>query len=166
MYRHDADALRREIERLLRDYPELADDEVLRADMLDGSTEIGDILTSLVRTNQDALALKEGTKARLDELKARGDRFTKRTEFVRALIFKIMETARLKKLELPEATLSIRNNPQQIVGDPDAAALPDDLCRIKREPDKKKIRDALLAGQDVPGCTLSNAPPSLMIGVK
>lgn len=166
MYRHDADALRREIERLLLGFPELADDEVLRADMLDGSTEIGDILTSLIHTIQDAVALKEGTWARLDELKARGERFARRTEFVRALIFKIMETARLKKLELPEATLSIRNNPQQIVGDIDADALPDELCRIKREPDKKKIRDALLAGQQVPGCALSNAPPSLMIGTK
>jgi hypothetical protein len=166
MYRHDADALRREIERLLLDYPELADDDVLRADMLDGSTDIGDILTSLIHTIQDTTALKEGTEARLDELKARGERFTKRTKFVRALIFKIMETAKLKKLELPEATLSIRNNPQQIVGDPDAAALPDELVRIKREPDKQKIREALLAGQEVPGCALSNAPPSLMIGVK
>jgi hypothetical protein len=165
MYRHDADALRRTIERLLLDYPELADDEVLRADMLDGSTDIGDILTSLIHTIQDATALKEGTKARLDELKARGERFTRRTEFVRALIFKIMETARLKKLELAEATLSIRNNPQQVIGE-DVDALPDALCRIKREPDKKKIRDTLLAGEAVPGWTLSNAPPSLMIGTK
>jgi hypothetical protein len=166
MYRHDADALRREIERLLLEYPELVDDEVLRADMLDGSTDIGDILTSLIHTIQDATALEEGTRARLVELKLRGQRFTMRVEFVRALIFKIMETAQLKKLELSEATLLIRANPQQIVGELDAAMLPDELCRIKREPDKAKIRARLLEGGEVPGCMLSNAPPSLMVRVK
>jgi hypothetical protein len=166
MYRHNADALRREIERLLLEYPELADDEVLRADMLDGSTDIGDILLSLIHTIQDATALKEGTQARIDELKARGERFAMRQDFVRGLIFKIMETAQLKKVELSEATLLIRANPQQLVGDIDVNALPDELCRIKREPDKAKIKAALLAGQTVPFCQLSNAPPSLMVKVK
>jgi hypothetical protein len=166
MYRHNADALRREIERLLLEYPELADDEVLRADMLDGSTDIGDILLSLIHTIQDAAALKEGTQARIDELKTRGERFTMRLEFVRSLIFKIMETAQLKKVELSEATLLIRANPQHLVGELDASTLPDDLCRIKREPDKTKIRAALLEGREVPGFMLSNAPPSLMVKVK
>ena len=164
--KHDADALRLEIERLLLEYPDLADDEVLRADMLDGETQITDILTHLVRVQEDTKALRDGTKQRLDELKMRGERFGYRIDFVRALVFKIMETAQLKKLELPEATLSIRNNPQQIVGDPDLDALPDELCRIKREANRTAIKEALLAGQQVPGCVLGNAPPSLMVRVK
>lgn len=166
MYQHDADGLRLEIERLLWGFPELADDEILRADMLDGSTNISEVLTTLVRGIEDAKALKSGTQERLEELKSRGERFALRIDFLRALIQKILDAADLRKIELAEATLALRNNPPQIVGSPIADQLPDDLCRIKREPDKTKIKQALLDGRDVPGCVLGNAPPSVMVKIK
>lgn len=166
MRERDADQLQIEIEALIRQYPEIAEDEILRADMLDGETSISDVITSLIRLGEDARAMRDGTKERLEELKARGERFGRRIDFARALIFKILETANLRKVELPEATVYLRNNPPQLVGEVDGDKLPDDLVKIERKPDKKKIKEALQAGLTLEGLALSNSPPSVVVTVK
>jgi hypothetical protein len=166
MLEAQVNTLRLQIEALLREYPELADDEFLRADMLEGETGINDVLTAIHRMIEDSKALREGTQPRINDLIARAQRFQKRMDFGRDLISKILEAASLKKLELPEVTLSLRNNPQQLVGDPNPMMLPDDLVKIARIADRKKIREALVQGQTVEGCSLSNAPPTLMIRIK
>ena len=81
-------------------------------------------------------------------------------------MLRILQAAELKKVELPEATLSQRNSPPQLVGNVDPELLPDDLCRIKREPNKTAIKEALLKGDLVPGMYLSNSPPSLTISTR
>lgn len=166
MLEQQADTLRQQIEAILREYPDLADDEILRADMLEGETDIRELVTSVNRMIEDAKALREGTQARLDDLLARKGRFQQRVDFGRDLILKILEAAQIRKLELPEVTASIKNNPQQLIGDPDVNALPDELVKVTRSPDKTKIKDALVRGLVVPGFTLSNAPPSLTLRVK
>lgn len=166
MREQDVDLLRIEIEALIRQYPEMQDDEILRADMLDGETSISDVITWLIRMGEDARALRDGTKERLDELKARGERFGRRIDFARALIFKILEASNLRKVELPEATVYLRNNPPQLVGEVDGDKLPDELVKIERKPDKKKIKEALQAGLTLEGLALSNSPPSIVVTVK
>src|SRR5215471_9400265 len=99
------DALRIAIESLIRQYPEITEDEILRADMLDGETNLPEIITSLIRLGEDARTMRNATQERLDDLKKRGERFGRRIEFTRALIFKILEAANLKKVELPEGTV-------------------------------------------------------------
>lgn len=165
-FENDADRLRTEIEYLLSQYPELADDDVLRADMLDGSTDIREILTGLHRTYEDTKALIDGTAGRLEDLAARRARFRQRNEFIRDLMQRILESAQIRKIELPEVTLSMKNNPQQLIGTLAPEDLPDDLVKVTRAPDKTKIREALIAGREVPGVFLSNAPPSLTVRVK
>ncbi|WP_445215491.1 siphovirus Gp157 family protein [Bradyrhizobium sp. Pa8] len=162
----EADALRLEIEKLIRDYPEIAEDEVLRADMLDAETSLADVLTALIRLGEDARTLRDATKTQQENLKARADRFGRRLEFSRALMLSILNAAALRKVELPEATLYLRNNPQQLVGEPDADALPDEFVKIKRTADRAAIKTALQAGRELPGLQLSNAPPSIMVMVK
>jgi hypothetical protein len=166
MREQDADALRQEIENLIRTYPEIAEDEVLRADMLDGETSITDVLTDLIRMGEDARALRDATKQQQTNLKARAERFDRRLEFTRALMMSILAAADLRKIELAEATIYLRNNPQQIIGEPDPAKLPDELCRIKREPDKAAIKEAMKAGTVIEGLVLSNSPPSVVVTVK
>jgi hypothetical protein len=158
--------LRIQIEALLRDYPELATDDFLRADMLEGETDLGEIITSINRMIEDAKALRDGTQGRLDDLLTRRTRFQKRVDFGRDLILKIMEAGQIKKLELPEVTASLKNNPRQLVGDPDPDTLPMEFIKITRTVDRKAIREALEKGQDVFGCFLSNAPPSLTLRPK
>jgi Siphovirus Gp157 len=143
----EAEALRLEIENLIRAFPEIAEDEILRADMLSGETSIDEVITDLIRMEEDARALRDGTNARLMDLKARVERFGRRIEFTRALMAAILNSAGLKKKELPEATVYLRNNAPSLLGFPDGDKLPDDLVKIERKPDKAKIREALQAGR-------------------
>jgi hypothetical protein len=166
MLNQQTNQLRQHIELLMREYPELADDEFLRADMIEGTTDINEVLTSIVRMMDDARALRDGTKDRLAELKSRKERMEMRVEFGRHLILKILDAAHLHKVELPDATLSLRHNPPQLVGDPDPNELPDELVKIKREANKAKIREWLESGRDVPGVVLGNAAPTLLMRVK
>jgi hypothetical protein len=159
------DLLRLEIETLRRQH-DLDDDEDLRADMLEAETSLNDQLLLLARGLDDAKGLVEGTASRLAELSARKARFERRIEFFRELIAKLMESAGTRKIELPEVTLSMRNNPQRVVGDPDPDMLPDDLVKIVRTVSKTRIKEAIEQGREVPGCFLSNAPPSLVVRVK
>jgi hypothetical protein len=48
----------------------------------------------------------------------------------------------------------------------DEKALPDGFWRIKREPDKAYIKSRLVRGDDIPGASLRQAPPSLVITSK
>lgn len=154
------------IERLITKFPEIAEDEVLRADMLEGETSISDVLTELIRVGEEARAFRDATKQQQENLKARADRYGRRLEFTREFMADILDAANLRKWELPEGTVFLRNNPQQLVGEPDAAALPDDLVKIERKPDKTKIKEALKAGRVLDGLQLSNAAPSVVVTVK
>jgi hypothetical protein len=166
MREQDADALRLEIQNLVREYPEIAEDEVLRADMLDGETSFSDVLTDLIRIGEDARAMRDATKARQDDLKARADRFGRRIEWTRRLMLAILDAAQLRKIELPEGTVYLKNNAPQIVGEVDGDKLPDDLVKIERKPDRTKIKEALKAGQAIEGLALSNSPPSIVVMVR
>ena len=166
MLRQQAERLQQEISNLYLQFPELrGDDEMLRIDTLEGVTDLHELASLIVCAVGDARTLYDGTDLRLAELKARRDRFEMRGEFLRALLLKIMQHAEIKKLELPIATLSVRQGSQQLRGEI-SDELPDDLCRITREPNKVKIKELLVSGAAVPGFTLSNAPPSLAVHVK
>lgn len=158
--------IRQSIENLKVSHPALMEDDESWVMSLESETNLHDFLTNIVRRIEDTKALVIGTQDRFEELKSRKDRFETRIEALRALAFKMMVSADLAKLELPEATLSLRASSQQLVGDADPVALPDCLCKISRNLDRTKIKDALKTGQPVPGFSLSNSPPSLTIRVK
>jgi hypothetical protein len=157
----DPRAIQHEIHNLLATNPELAEDDQLRADMVEGETDAFDFLSMLTRKIGENTSLAVGTDLYISTLKERNERIYRRIEAFRALAFKIMCAADLKKAELPEATLSIRSGAPRVIIT-DEAALPDSACRIKREPDKTKIKELLQDGS-VPGAVLSNAEPVLSI---
>ena len=162
----DPTIIRRQIENLKVSHPALIEDDEAWQMSLESETDINDLLTTIVRRIEDTKALVIGTKDRFEELKSRKDRFEHRIEALRELAFKVMQTAELAKLELPECTLSLRAGQQQLVGEFDPNALPDELCKISRAIDRTAVKDALKAGQTVPGYELSNSPPSLTIRIK
>jgi hypothetical protein len=163
--RLDPAIIKHQVAQLLATYPELVDDEVLQLDMLEGSTDLVEFMRVLERRRQDAVTLSEAVAMNIDALAARRARFERRQEVVRQLMFQLLQLAHLKKLELPEATVSMRAGvPKVIVTD--EAAVPDEFCRIKREPDKGKIKAALAELKPVPGATLSNAEDVISIRVK
>lgn len=144
-------------------FPDLADDEDGWSITIESETELDDMLTKLIRMISDTNALGEGTQARVDELTARRNRFKRRIEAYRSLIFKLMQAAELTKRELPEATLSIRAGTQKVII-ADESLIPVTLC--ESTPNKTKIKEALTNGESVPGASLSNAEPTLSVRVK
>jgi hypothetical protein len=162
----DPTVIRRQIENLKVSFPDLAGDDESWQMSLESETDLAELLTNLVRKIDDAKALVIGTKDRFEELEQRKARFEHRIDALRQLAFKLMQSAEVTKLELPEATLSLRNGAQQLVGEADATTLPDELCKISRNPDRTKIKEALKAGQTVPGFSTVERTPSLSIRIK
>lgn len=160
----DPAILEREIQSLIAAYPELAEDEELRASMVEGSTEAFDVLARCVAHEAEAKAMSTALASRMDDLKIRVSRFEKRRDAMRDLIFRIMSAADLRKAELPEATLSIRPGVAKVIVE-NEGDLPDDFWRVTRSVDKAAIRDALKAGKFVPGATMSNGEETLSIRV-
>lgn len=158
--------IRQQIENLKLAYPGLVDDDEAWQLSLESETDLHDVLARIVWQIDDAKALVVGMKDRFDDLKKRKERFENRVEAFRELAFKIMQSANIAKVELPEATLSLRAGAQQIVGEADPATLPDDLCKVSRDLDRTAIKEALKSGRVIPGFELSNSPPSLSIRVK
>ena len=158
--------IRQQIENLKVLHPALTEDDEAWQMSLESETDMLALLTTIVRRIEDTKALVIGTKDRFEELKARKDRFEHRIEALRELAFKLMSAAELARLELPECTLSLRAGTQQLVGEADPNELPDSLVKISRAVDRTAVKDAIKSGQDVPGFTLSNSPPSLTIRIK
>lgn len=158
--------VRQQIENLRVAHPELIDDDESWLLAIESETDLDAVLTKIVREIEDTKALEAGTKERLEELKGRKDRFGRRIESLRGIAFKVMETAGIDGKILPEATISIRKGQPQLVGEADASSLPDELCKISRDVDRTKVKEALKAGKTVPGFSLSNSTPSLTIRIK
>jgi hypothetical protein len=161
----DVEIIRKQINDLLLAAPELAEDDILRADMIEAETNAIDFLRRLERNRQVALATIEALRQWVDTIMERSKRFDAREHAIRTLMFKVLQTANLQKIELPEATLSIRAGmPKVIIVE--ESEIPNYYVRIKREPNKILIGAALKAGTNVPGATLSNAEPTLAIRTK
>lgn len=163
--RLDPNTVRQQITTLLLKYPELQEDDILRADMIEGETETYDLLSQIVRKIGDAQALAEGTKQYIQQLTERKARIERREESLRLLAFNIMQSGEIKKAELPEGTLSIRNGTPKVIIT-DEKALPDAFLNFVATPSKTTIKEAIGRGESVPGACLSNAEPCLMLKVK
>jgi hypothetical protein len=159
------EVVKAQIAGLLVRHPELQDDEEALQLSLDSETDATALLGQIVAKLQESKALSNGTANWISDLRARQDRYDRRQEALRALAFRIMEIAGLKKLELPLATLAIAaGRPKVVITD--AAALPAVYVRTVREPAKVLIADTIKSGHAVPGAELSNAEPVLSIHVK
>jgi Siphovirus Gp157. len=161
----DVEYLKQAIDGLLAQCPEITDDEILREDMLVGTTEIEDVFGAILSSLREDDMTVAGIDKIAADLEVRKARAVKRHEAKRNLLAGLMERANLKKLTLPEATLSMSwRQPAPIVVD--EAALPDDLVKIVRKPDMAAIRKWTETGEIPPGVNMSNGMNVLTIRVK
>jgi hypothetical protein len=156
------DQARRDLASLLSLHPELEEDDVLRQDMIEAETGALELIDKLVETERQSKYLIEGIGEAIHHFQRRRERFEARRAALRKYIMQIMESANLKKVERPAATVSISAGRQKVVIT-DEDALPEDCVRIKREPDKTRIGSLLHRGGYVPGAALSNAEQVLRI---
>jgi hypothetical protein len=132
-------------------------DEELFADMMEGETDVHGYVQKLHDSRSEDQERIVGLKARMEELTARRRRYEAREAATKAAIGKVLRVARLPKIELPECTYSVRDgNPVLRVVDPEA--VPDELQRIKREPDKPAINKQFDGAAELPNWLVREPP--------
>lgn len=150
---------------LLTAYPELAEDEDLRADVLEGETDAHRLVSVMVRRRREALALASAGKEIRSEQSERISRFERQADGYAALIKSLMLAADLPKIILPEATVSI-TKARTTVEITDENELPQGFVEIRRVPKKTEIKAALEAGDEIPGARLGLSEEGLMVRTK
>lgn len=143
-------------------FPELADDEQLRADVAEGETELASVMRRLLRAKQDADALAKGAREAAQDTTLRARRFEDRADKLKAVMLAVMDAGNFRKLELPFATFSA-TDPKPVVEILSVDDLPQGFTRTKVEADKRELLKALMAGEDIPGARLELGAPSLTI---
>lgn len=148
----DVQLVELELQRLLEEYPELAEDEDLRADMVEGSTAAYDVLDRILTRMREAEGEQEAYEERANRIQARSTAAEKRARAMRRLALRLMTAGDLRSVKLPEGTLS-RVKGRESVEIQDEAALPEWAFTVKvdKKPSKKAIGEALDAGIAVPG---------------
>jgi hypothetical protein len=125
------------------------DDEELFADMIEGETSAVEVIARLHRQRAEALELIEGIKVREADLKARKARLQSREAAVKVAIGQVLRAVNLPKVELPEATYSVRDGkPRLEIVDVDA--VPGDYCVSKPVPDKAFINAEFADAAELP----------------
>ena len=155
----------RAIDAMLAAYPELMEDEELRADSLEAETPLPELMSRLVRYRQERLALAEGLNGYIKDLTERRDRLAKGGDAFKELMLKLMSAANLPKLVLEEATISISKG-RETVSITDIDALPQGTFKLIRQPDKAAIKAQIDAGEDVPGAAIVHGENSLTVRVR
>lgn len=156
------ETLKAQLQSLLASNPELADDETLKLDMIEGATDAHTVLRYLLEQIVDAKAMAKGISEYEKTFADRRHRLERKAESLRGLIFQIMQSAELKRLPLPIATLTVGQGQQKVIVS-DESAIPDRFMKVEKTPRKTEIKAAISSGESVPGATLSNAEPVLTI---
>ena len=161
----DANLVKAEIAKLIEANPELAEDESLRADMIDGETNATRIIERALEQQQEAETMVGAVKAREIDLAARRGRYERKSEAMRSLIKSIMRAAHLDKITLTEASLSL-TKARQTVGIEDLDALPQGYFKTTRQADKAAIKNAFDRGEEIPGAFIVTGETGLTIRTK
>lgn len=134
-------------------------DEQTIADTLEGMA--GDLDAKAVNVAMFARNLEATAVAIKDaeaQMAQRRKALERRSEWLRRYLLESMQHAGIKRLECPEFSLAVRDNPASVdVFEP--ALVPAAFMRQPDppppEPDKRAIKAALDTGSDVPGCRLT-----------
>ncbi|WP_245319174.1 siphovirus Gp157 family protein [Consotaella salsifontis] len=146
--------LEREFADLLAAYPELVEDETLRADTIEGETDAHRVLSKIVAIERDANSMMAAVGERVKDLQVRKARYERRKDAMRALLFRLMKAGALSKVNLAEATLSIGKG-RASVEIVDETKVPKRFMKVTTTPDKTAIKSALDAGEKVRGAKMS-----------
>lgn len=140
----------------------LALDADLLLDTIEGETGLLETLDAILLAELADAANIEALDAAIGTLKARQQRIEVRQATRRALIEQAMMLLERKKLERPGATITMAERAPSVKVD-DESAIPSRFFTTKPVLDKKALNEAVKAGEDVPGASLTNGSVSLTI---
>lgn len=140
----------------------IGDDEQAAADAIEGETNLVEAISGAVERISELNTMVEAVKAREENLKERRKRFERQIELLRTAVATAMEQAELKRLELPHATITVKNLGQQVTVINEADIPSEFWKRADPKLDKRALLAALKQGP-VPGATLSNGGTTIQI---
>lgn len=161
----EAKIIEKEIDVLIAAYPDLAEDDALRSDMIEGSTDFAEVMTRILDHEREAKSMVSAIKMRAEDLSERKQRWERRADAMRALMLNLMSAADQPKVTLPEATISITKG-RETVEVTDVDALPQGYFKTVRQADKIAILGALSKGDSLPGAALRVGDASLTVRAK
>ena len=133
-------------------------DEQTLADTLEGEAwpvEEKARAVAMVAVNLTATA--EAYKAHAKKAAERAAAISRRAEWLEHYLLTCMESCGISEIKGDAISLTIRNNPQSVEIF-DAAQIPESMLRHPEPPppapDKKKILDAMKAGEEIPGARI------------
>lgn len=144
-----------------------ADDAELLSDMIEGETSLFEMIDLVLDVIQQDQELLDGITSRMDALRDRKERIRYRQAGRKAMIEQAMSIFGERKLERPEATLSLSKRADRLEIY-DESEIPSQFFK-RSDPviDKKSLMDALkgLSPEDdaIPGARLTPSPDSLTI---
>jgi hypothetical protein len=142
-----------------------ADEDTLR-DTLEGMTDLTDMLAELIRSSLDDKALVTALKQREADMKERRERFETRAQKKRDLVWNIMERTDIKKIAAPDLTASLRASRPSVVVVDESVIPTNYWTPQKPKLDRNALYTSLTVGNDIPGATLANSPPTLSVRTK
>jgi hypothetical protein len=148
------------IEALLRQFPELAEDEELLADTIEGATDADAVMSRIALRirEEDAQVVAMKSLATLYTDRAR-DAENRKAALRRAALTLLTRTG-LQSWKRPEGTFYLVP-PRASVDVHTPEDVPTQLCKVEVKPDRRAIQAALENGEQVPGCVLSRGTASL-----
>lgn len=141
----------------------IGDDEEMALVAVEGETGLIEAIAAGVDRISELNAHCEALEIQMKTLGERRSRFEDQALRIKTALHVAMGQAELRKLELPQATLSIRALPPK-TEITDEALIPSKFWK-SQDPkmDRKAVLDALKAKEHVPGATLSNGGETLAI---
>lgn len=161
----DVHFLEQEIANLVLSYPELLEDEALKADVVEGQLNVEAVMARVISHLFEAEEMLVGMKNRADDLAERKKRWERRKEFCRLLAQRVLEASGRPSIQLPEATIS-KQAGRESVEVTSVDDLPQGCFVVERKPDKKAIAEQLKSGNDVPGARLVTGEDGVRINSK
>jgi len=142
---------------------EYQDEPDLIADMIEGETGLHDAICKVMDGITEDEMLIAGLRAMTEQLVNRRLRYEARIDRRRSAIERAMAVGELTKLELPQATLSLRRVPPALVVE-DETLIPS-IFWVSQEPklDKASLKKALGYETSIPGARLDNGGQTLSI---
>ena len=147
---------------------QFGEDDELLADAIEGETGAMEAVSSLLRWMNERAATVASLKALEADYAGRRKRYEDGIKAARAALATFMDQTALTKFERPEGTLSMRTVGPSVIypADLNPEALPEQFRRWICEADKTAIREAMMAGEEISGLTLSNGGTTLALRVK
>lgn len=142
------------------------DDEQAFLDTLEGESDVNAAASRVVRWMLEQDAHANACKELAAVYVARASMFANRHDKAKGALLDLLNELGVKSMPLPEASLTAKATPPKLIGDVDAATLPDNLRRTSYAADKAAIKAELEAGREVAGFSLSNGGQSLQVRVR